>query len=103
MTEQHAEILLQSSVSIAGHTAVAFFATHAVSCDKATVVWPAREATYSVANGGHTIYLSVHKLIPNLRNKEKYVIHNENLKLYESLGLKIIKIRRGIKFEERQI
>ena len=38
--------------------------------------------------------------MPNLRNKDKYVIHYENLKLYESLGLKITKIQRGIKFEE---
>ena len=43
---------------------------------------------------------NVDKLIPNLNNKEKYVVHYENLKLYESLGLKITKIHRGIKFEE---
>ena len=42
----------------------------------------------------------VDKLIPNLNNKTNYVIHYENLKLYESLGLKITKIHRGIKFEE---
>ena len=42
----------------------------------------------------------VEKLIPNLNDKTKYVIHYENLKLYESLGLKITKIHRGIKFEE---
>ena len=42
----------------------------------------------------------VEKLIPNLNNKEKYVLHNENLKLYEKLGLKIIKIHKGIKFYE---
>jgi len=29
------------------------------------------------------------------------VVHNENLKLYERLGLKITKIHQGIKFEER--
>ena len=33
----------------------------------------------------------VNKLIPNLRNKKKYVVHYENLKLYERLGLKITK------------
>ena len=42
----------------------------------------------------------VEKLIPNLNDKKNYVLHYENLKLYESLGLKITKIHRGIKFEE---
>ena len=43
---------------------------------------------------------NVEKLILNLNNKNNYVAHYENLKLYESLGLKITKIHRGIKFEE---
>ena len=43
---------------------------------------------------------NVEKLMPNLNNKINYVIHYENLKLYENLGLKIAKILRGIKFEE---
>ncbi|XP_065662710.1 uncharacterized protein LOC136085340 [Hydra vulgaris] len=34
----------------------------------------------------------VEKLIPNLNHKKNYVIHYENLKLYERLGLKITKI-----------
>ena len=38
--------------------------------------------------------------LPNLKNKEKYVIHYENLKQYLSLGLRLTRIRRGIKFEE---
>ena len=42
----------------------------------------------------------VDKLIPNLNIKTNYVVHYENLKLYESLGLEIVKIHRGIKFEE---
>ena len=42
----------------------------------------------------------VEKLIPNLNDKKKYVIHYESLKQYESLGLKITHIHRGIKFEE---
>ena len=40
------------------------------------------------------------KLVPNLCKKEKYVVHYENLKLYEELGLKITKIHKGIKFHE---
>ena len=43
---------------------------------------------------------NVKKLNPNLKNKTNYVVHYENLKLYESLGLKITKIHRGIKFEQ---
>ena len=43
----------------------------------------------------------VNKLIPNLRNKTKYVVHHEMLKLYKRLGLKITKIHRGITFDER--
>ena len=44
----------------------------------------------------------VEKLIPNLNDKKRYVLHYENLKLYESLGLKITHIHRGIKFEESE-
>lgn len=40
----------------------------------------------------------VEKLILNI--KTKYVIHYENLKMYESLGLRMTKIHCGIKFEE---
>ena len=43
---------------------------------------------------------NVEKLIRNLYNKTNYVVHYENLKLYESRGLKITKIHRGTKFEE---
>ena len=42
----------------------------------------------------------VDKLIPNLRNKKKYLIHYENLKQYLNLGLELTKIHRGIKFKE---
>ena len=43
---------------------------------------------------------NVEKLIPNLWDKEKYIVHHENLKLHEELGLKVKKIHRGIKFRE---
>ena len=43
----------------------------------------------------------VDKLVPNLNNKKIYVIHYQNLKQYERLGLIPTKIHRGIKFEER--
>ena len=44
----------------------------------------------------------VEKLIPNLRDKEKYVIHYKNLKQYLDLGLELTCIHRGIKFEESE-
>ena len=44
----------------------------------------------------------IDKLIPNLWNKKKYILHYENLKQYLSLGLKLNHIFRGIKFEESQ-
>ena len=43
---------------------------------------------------------NVEKLIPNLNNTTNCVVRYENSKLCESLGLKITKIHRGIKFEE---
>ena len=42
----------------------------------------------------------VEKLIPNLCDKKNYVVHHKALKQYESFGLKITKIHRGIKFKE---
>ena len=44
----------------------------------------------------------VEKLIPNLNDKIKYVVHYETLKKYESLGLEVTKIHRGIKFKESE-
>ena len=44
----------------------------------------------------------IEKLIPNLGDKEKYIFHYKNHKQYLSLGLKLTKLHRGIKFEESQ-
>ena len=44
----------------------------------------------------------VEKLIPNLWDKKKYVLHYKNLKQYLELGLKLKPIHRGIKFEESE-
>ena len=44
----------------------------------------------------------VEKLIPNLRDKKKYVIHYKNLIQCLDMGLKITHIHRGIKFVESE-
>ena len=40
------------------------------------------------------------KLIPNLYNKKRYVVHYRTLQCYLNLGLKLIKIHRAIVFEQ---
>ena len=44
----------------------------------------------------------VKKLVPNIFDKGKYVIHYENLKLYLRLGLKLKKIHRVLEFNQSQ-
>ena len=50
---------------------------------------------YNIKVGG------VKKLIPNLSDKVKYVVHYANLKYYLSLGMKLIKIHRILSFKQR--
>ena len=42
----------------------------------------------------------VMKLIPNLGNKTNYVVHHKNLQFYLSLGMKLTKIHRVLKFNQ---
>ena len=48
---------------------------------------------YDIKVGG------IKKLIPNLGDKVKYIVHHENLKYYLSLGMKLIKIHRILSFK----
>ena len=42
----------------------------------------------------------VKKIIPNLDNQANYVVHYRNLQLYLSLGKKLTKIHRVLKFKQ---
>ena len=49
---------------------------------------------------GGAPHVEVEKLVPNLRNKERYVLHYRNLQLYLSLGMKLTKIHRTLRFHQ---
>ena len=55
-----------------------------------------------IADLYNTPISNVKKLVPNLFDKEKYVIHYENLQLYLRLGLKLKKVYRVLEFNQSQ-
>ena len=42
----------------------------------------------------------VKRLVPNLGNKSKYVLHYRNLQLHISLGMKLVKVHKILKFKQ---
>ena len=54
----------------------------------------------SIANKYNIKIGGVNKTVPNLGNKSKYVLYYRNLQLYLSLGMKLIKVHKMLKFKK---
>ena len=46
------------------------------------------------------VSISCEKLVPNLMNKSRYVLHYRNLQLYLSLGMHLTKVHKVLKFDQ---
>ena len=55
---------------------------------------------FSIANEYGIKIGGVNKLVPNLGNKSKYVVHYRSLQLYLSLGMRLTKVLRVLKFKQ---
>ena len=53
-----------------------------------------------IADEYETKFDDVKKLIPNLGSKTNYVLYYKNLQLYLSLGMKLTKVHRVLKFKQ---
>ena len=67
---------------------------HAVSSDMLSNYCKTFADKYEIKVG------DVKKLIPKLGNETNYVIHSRNFQLYLSLGIKLTKIHRVLKFQQ---
>ena len=58
------------------------------------------EYQHNLTDGIGVAPTEVEKLVPNLRDKDRYVLHYRNLQLYLLLGMCLTKIHHALKFEE---
>ena len=55
---------------------------------------------FRIANEYGVIICGVNKLVLNLNDKSKYIVHYRNLQLHLSLGMKLTKVHRILKFNQ---
>ena len=55
---------------------------------------------FNIANNNGIKIGGVNKLFPNLGYKSKYVVHYRNIQLYLSIGMKLTKVHRILKFKQ---
>ena len=60
------------------------------------------DLTEEQVNAKIDAYQSVEKLVPNLCDKKKYILHYRNLQLYLKLGMKLGKIHQVLRFTQKQ-
>ena len=65
-----------------------------ISCDMLSTYCKDIADWYGIKVGG------VKKMVPNLKDKVKYVVHYRNLQYYLSLGMKLVKIYRILSFKQ---
>ena len=65
-----------------------------IKYDMLSKYWSNIADKYDIRIGG------VNKLVPNLGNKSKYVLHYKNLQLYLSLGVKLVCVNRILKLKQ---
>lgn len=69
---------------------------------ESVLITPDIRSAYSEKMGEDLEYkpAKVKKLVPNLNDKNKYILHYRNLKLYLNKGMKLTKIHRALKFKQ---
>ena len=58
------------------------------------------EYCIDIANNYNIIIGNFNRLVPNLSNISKYVLHYKHLQVYLSLGMKLISIQRILSFKQ---
>ena len=62
--------------------------------------WFRKNGCQSISTTSWALGWRRQRLVPNLRNKDRYVLHYRNLQLYTSLGMRLTKVHRTLRFDQ---